>query len=63
MIYKGLKAGQWQRPIHRNYRLRCCDCGLVHKFDFRIVRKGVEFRAYRDSRATIIERRKLGEEN
>ena len=28
----------WQRPVMRGYRLGCCDCGLVHDIDFRVVR-------------------------
>ncbi len=27
----------WQKPAMRGYRLGCCDCGLVHDFDFRVV--------------------------
>jgi len=27
----------WQKPVMRGYRLGCCDCGLVHDFDFRVV--------------------------
>lgn len=26
----------WQRPVMTNYHLACCDCGLVHTFNFRI---------------------------
>ena len=28
----------WQRPMMRGYRLGCCDCGLVHDMDFRVVK-------------------------
>ena len=28
----------WQRPVMRGYRLGCCDCGLVHDIDFRVVK-------------------------
>lgn len=28
----------WQRPMMRGYRLGCCDCGLVHDIDFRVVK-------------------------
>jgi len=44
--------GEWVRPIVRGYRTQCCDCGLVHKMDFRIRDGRIEFRAYRDGRAT-----------
>jgi len=28
---------QWIPPIMRGYRLKCCDCGLVHEMDFAVV--------------------------
>lgn len=28
----------WDQPVMRGYRLACCDCGLVHELDFRVVR-------------------------
>ncbi len=63
MRYTKHKAGEWVSPVHKGYKLRCCDCGLVHKVDFRVVtrgsgRKDVEFRVFRDERATAAVRRK-----
>jgi hypothetical protein len=29
--------GEWFPVRHKNYRLVCCDCGLVHRTQFRIV--------------------------
>ncbi|GAG45807.1 unnamed protein product, partial [marine sediment metagenome] len=34
----------------KGYRLKCCDCGLVHKFDFRIKKGTVQFRAFRKTK-------------
>ena len=56
------------QPIKKGYKLMCCDCGLVHKIDFRhviringkfIASKGgkVQFRVWRDNRATAAARR------
>ena len=46
----------WELPVMRRYRLGCCDCGLVHDFDFRIVtvggRKRIQLRARRNNRST-----------
>jgi hypothetical protein len=42
-----LTDGQWVSPIHRGYRLACCDCGLEHRMDFRIRKGAVQFRATR----------------
>ena len=45
------------RPRVRNFREQCCDCGLIHRLDFRIVDGKVEFRTRRDDRATAAARR------
>ena len=63
MRYCKPEAGQWVQPIRRRYKLACCDCGLVHRMDFRLVTndrgpgKKIQFRAYRDERATAAMRR------
>lgn len=50
--YDQPKAGEWVRPTRRGYKLACCDCGLVHKMDFRVVGGRAQFRVFRDNRAT-----------
>ena len=55
--YDTPQAGEWVRPVIDGYKMACCDCGLVHKMDFRVVmdeddNHRVEFRVYRDNRAT-----------
>ena len=30
----------WQWPKHNDYRMACCDCGLVHRIDFRVDARG-----------------------
>ena len=55
--YDRPKPGQWVRPKRKWYRMMCCDCGLVHALDFRLVNEGgrgyrIEFRAVRDQRST-----------
>jgi hypothetical protein len=44
--------GEWVRPIESGFKECFCDCGLVHKVDFRIVEGHVEYRVFRDNRAT-----------
>lgn len=57
MRYKQVKAGEWQQPVRKGYKLRCCDCGLVHRMDFRIYKGRVQMRGWRDDRATAQVRR------
>lgn len=42
----------WIQPVRKGYKMRCCDCGLVHVLDFRVSKGRVQFRARRDQRAT-----------
>ena len=28
----------WQSPMHAKYMMKCCDCGLVHEAQFRVVK-------------------------
>lgn len=47
----------WIRPIQPGYRISCCDCGLVHDFEFRVTDGNVEFRARINERSTAQVRR------
>lgn len=52
---------EWIRPQRKGYRMSCCDCGLVHEFDFATIKWGrghkVIMRARRHERATAAKRR------
>lgn len=58
MKYVVQKDGQWYQPVRKGYKLCCCDCGLVHRVDFRIYQGRIQMRAFRDNRATGQVRRK-----
>jgi hypothetical protein len=62
--YRQARDGQWIRPCRRGYRIMCCDCGLVHRVDFKVVcrngRTYLAFRATRDRKATAATRRARG---
>ena len=55
MKLKTTKEGVWIQPKEHGYLLQCCDCGLIHKFDFAVIDGDgdmlndvrVYFRAYR----------------
>lgn len=55
--------GDWVHPVRRDYKMVCCDCGLVHRLDFRLTPcaggQAIEFRASRDKRATAAVRREM----
>lgn len=50
--YEQAFDGAWMAVVRRAFRLQCCDCGLVHRFDFRLKDGAIELRAIRDGRAT-----------
>ena len=52
MPYKKVVENEWQQPVANNYKMCCCDCGLVHNMDFRIFKGKVQMRARRNNRAT-----------
>ncbi len=62
MRYQQARDGDWIEPRRSGYRVRCCDCDLVHVIDLRLVRRGsstrVQYRARRDARATAAARRR-----
>jgi hypothetical protein len=58
--YHEPKAGEWIRPVRRGYLLACCDCGLVHRMNFRLLgkkRKRIEFAVFLAPRRTAALRR------
>lgn len=55
MVYDDVLDGEWVRPKRRGYKMKCCDCGLVHRFNFRIVkdtagRSIIQYQASREDR-------------
>ena len=49
---------RWVQPVKRGYLMACCDCGLVHRMDFRVVDGRVQFRAQRAPRLPAQRRRR-----
>lgn len=31
------KAGEWVQPVMRGFYHKCCDCGLVHRMNFKVI--------------------------
>jgi hypothetical protein len=56
---QGQDNGEWFTPQRQGFRLRCCDCKLVHTVDFRVNMHGqIQMRMMRDVQATAASRRK-----
>jgi hypothetical protein len=55
--YRQQFNGDWVRPVRRGYKMRCCDCKLVHTVNFRVVKGQVQFQVFRSNRATAASRR------
>ena len=66
MKYDEPKEGEWIKPKRKGYKMACCDCGLVHRLDFKITKYGkghkIWFRAFRDNRSTGQIRRYMKEQ-
>lgn len=50
--FKEVHPGEWVQPVRKGYLMQCCDCGLIHSLDFRIVKlpsgkTKIQFRAFR----------------
>ena len=50
MKYDITKDGQWIQPFRKDFKIKCCDCGLVHNINFRIRKGRVQFQAFRNKR-------------
>ncbi len=53
MKYPKVQAGEWVQPRRKGYKMKCCDCGLVHVMEFQLLpfgnnRKKIQFRAWRE---------------
>ena len=55
MKYPTILDGEWTYPVRKGFKLACCDCGLVHNVDFRLVgdkKKQIHLRMKRNGRST-----------
>lgn len=40
MRFTQVHSGEWIFPRRRNYYMRCCDCGLTHRVNFKLIKHG-----------------------
>ena len=48
------EPGEWVQPKMNGYLLSCCDCGLVHRVDFRVLKRTGKVNRYRQWPATTL---------
>lgn len=64
MKYTQIYDGEWVEPKPQKvHKMVCCDCGLVHTINFRVVKGKVQFQAIRDKKATSNRRRNKKHKN
>jgi hypothetical protein len=54
-----ISEGAWHRVGNFDHH-ECCDCGLVHKEEFKLVKGVLYWRTYRDDKKTSDSRKKHG---
>ncbi len=51
--YHQVVDGEWIQVPKRGFKEQCCDCGLIHRLNFKIDEKGnIHIQTFRDGRAT-----------
>lgn len=64
MKYTQVYDGEWIEPTPQfGHKLACCDCGLIHTVNFRVVKGKVQFQAFRNNKATSGRRRSKKHKN
>ena len=58
MRYHIVQDGEWIEPTPQiGHKMSCCDCGLVHTVNFRVVKGKAQLQAFRNHKATSNRRR------
>jgi hypothetical protein len=55
--YPEFQSDEWMTPDVKNFKVACCDCGLVHRVKFRVEAGLFQLKMSRDNRATAAMRR------
>lgn len=57
--YYWVSDGETVAVPWRNYKEQCCDCGLVHRMNFKIIDGTLHIQTFRDKRSTAAVRQKF----
>lgn len=55
--YRDSTGDEWRGIRRRGFRIACCGCGLVHRYNYRIRKGRLERQVFLDPRATAAIRR------
>lgn len=55
--FENVKDGVWYRINGTKLKVACCDCGLVHDYEFMTDGEDIYFRLFRNEKDTKIHRR------
>lgn len=53
MRYVQQYEGEWFAPRMKRWFMRCCDCGLTHIMNFRLIGKQIQIQAYRKDKMPL----------
>lgn len=57
-LYPQVYDGEWVSVKKRGYKEQCCDCGKVHRVNYRVTADGtIQVQSFQDHRATAAVRR------
>jgi Zn-finger protein len=62
IVCEDTESGEWFHPIKKGFLLACCDCLLVHRVNFKVIKNGnrddIYVQFYRDDKTTREMRKK-----
>lgn len=61
--YRTTKDDSWRSIRRRDFRIACCGCGLVHRYNYRIKDRHLQRQCFIDQRATAAIRRYMSLED
>jgi hypothetical protein len=59
IIKDQIYEGKWYRVAWRNYLVACCDCGLTHSHNFKVINKKLYMKVKIEPKETRLIRKKF----
>lgn len=58
--YEQVQDGDWHRWHRKDNFEECCDCGLTHRVEYKVVNNQIWFRCWREDKLTDRKRKRRG---